>query len=177
MRKLIILLDLWGNKKSDWVVNYSVILQTYFEIEFYDCCELGQIDLTDYSEDKLHLQFINGGIDRAIETLLEKEKGIVNVLGFSIGGYIAWRASNEGLLIKNLTAISSTKLRYESIRPECTVQLLYGENDKYIPKNDWFSRIGLDKEIYKGEEHDFYTKREIAIDISNEIIRKRKPNR
>lgn len=173
MEKLIILSDLWGNLKSDWLVHYTSILTNHFEIQYYDCCELAAIDLEEYSEEKIHQQFINGGVERAVEKLLEKETGIVNILGFSIGGYIAWKSACQGLQVNLFTAVSSTRLRYENIQPECKINLIYGENDKNKPKEDWFNKFDLEKNIHLKEEHEFYRKKEIAIDISNEIIRMR----
>ncbi len=171
MKKLIILSDLWGNKNCGWVDNYTAILKSYYEIEFYDSCELAEIDLKQNSKDKLHQQFINGGIEKAVAKLLQSENEIINVLGFSIGGLISWRAVLEGLNVEKITAISSTRLRYESKRPECKIDLFYGENDNYKPAPDWFSSFGLVENIYKDEEHEFYRKDSIATDICSKMIK------
>jgi hypothetical protein len=48
--RLIILSDLWGKEKSEWVKGYIEILESEFDIKFYDCCELGEVDKGDYSE-------------------------------------------------------------------------------------------------------------------------------
>ncbi|ASS49496.1 MAG: hypothetical protein A3D31_02735 [Candidatus Fluviicola riflensis] len=170
MKKLIILSDLWGKRKSDWMNDYVTILENHFEVEFYDCCELAEIDLSDYTEDKIHRQFTNGGIDRAVKALLDKEKDTINVLGFSIGGLIAWKAILGGLKAESLTAISSTRLRYEDKRPECTINLFYAENDLYKPLEDWFHTLNIEMNLYKEKEHDFYTKKEIAIEVSNILV-------
>ena len=47
--KLIILSDLWGKEKSNWVSDYVELLKNKFEIQYYDCCDLGGIDKTDYT--------------------------------------------------------------------------------------------------------------------------------
>ena len=73
MEKLIILSDLWGSLKSDWLPHYTEILEKHFEIEYYDCRELGEIDLKECTEEKIHQQFMNGGIDRAIKYLLKTD--------------------------------------------------------------------------------------------------------
>lgn len=177
MEKLVILSDLWGNIKSDWLAHYTTILKNHFEVEYYDCRELGEIDLEEYSEEKIHQQFMNGGVERAVQNLLKKETNTINVLGFSIGGYIAWKSACEGLKVKNITAISSTRLRYENNRPECEIDLIYAENDQFKPENDWYNRLKLNSRIYDEEEHDFYAKKEYAINICDFIIRKRKQNR
>ncbi|MGF1923761.1 MAG: alpha/beta hydrolase [Bacteroidia bacterium] len=170
MKKLIILSDLWGKGRSDWINNYVTILENHFEVIFYDCCELAEIDSVEYLEDKLHQQFTNGGIDRAVKAILDKEKGSIDVLGFSIGGLIAWKAILGGLNAESLTAISSTRLRYEDKRPECTINLFYAGNDKYIPIDDWFRKLNIEMNVYPEEEHTFYINKGIAIEVSNKII-------
>lgn len=177
MEKLIILSDLWGSIKSDWLPHYTETLKEHFEIEYYDCCELGEIDLRECTEEKIHQQFMNGGVDRAIKNLLKKEADNINVLGFSIGGYIAWKSALEGLKVKKIIAISSTRLRYEKVKPQCEIDLFYSENDKFKPESDWYNRLELKEKIFNNEVHDFYRNRENAINICDEIIRKRKPNR
>lgn len=170
MKKLIILSDLRGKKNYGWVDNYTAILKKYYEIEFYDSCELANIDSTQSSENELHQQFINGGIKEAVAKLLQSEHKNIDILGFSIGGFISWRAALEGLNVDKITAISSTRLRYESKRPKCEVDLFYGENDNYIPASNWFFSFGLVESIYKNEEHEFYRKDRIATDICSKMI-------
>jgi hypothetical protein len=157
MEKLIVLSDLWGSLKSDWLTHYTEILKKHFEIEYYDCRKLGEIDLRWCTEEKIHQEFMNGGVERAIKNLLKKEVNNINVLGFSIGGYIAWKSALEGLKAKDIIAI-------------------YGENDKFKPENDWYNRLELKEKIFYNEEHDFYRNKENAINICDDIIRKRKPN-
>lgn len=177
MRKLIILSDLWGKGKSDWYIHYESILKRHFEIVFYDCCELADIDLSDLSEDKIHQQFTNGGIERAVKSLLENEKGNIDAIGFSIGGLIAWKAALEGLKVGNLFALSSTRLRYEEIHPKCTVNLFYAEKDEYKPTEEWFRKLNLEMNVCKEQEHYFYSQKEIAIEVSKKLIEQTKPNR
>jgi len=177
MEKLIILSDLWGSINADWLPHYTEILKEHFEIEYYDCRELGEIDLRECTEEKIHQHFMNGGVERAIKNLLKKEVNNISVLGFSIGGYIAWKSALEGLKVKDFIAISSTRLRYENEKPQCEIDLFYGENDKFKPENDWYNRLELKEIIFYNEEHDFYRNKENAINICDEIIKKRKPNR
>ncbi|MFV8355857.1 alpha/beta hydrolase [Flavobacterium sp. XS1P32] len=177
MKKLIILSDIWGKRKSDWINYYVTILENHFEVVFYDCCELAKIDLSEYFEDSIHQQFTNGGVKIAVKALLDKEKKIVNVLGFSIGGFIAWKAILDGLNVESLTAISSTRLRYEDKRPDCVINLFYAENDKYKPIDNWFRELNIEINIYKEEEHEFYSNKKTAIDVCKKIIEQTKPNR
>jgi hypothetical protein len=176
MEKLIILSDLWGKEKSDWVNYYSKLLENYFEVKFYDCCDLGDIDKSEYSENNLHQQFVNGGIERAVQTLIQKEKEIDNVIGFSVGGYIAWKAGLSGLKIKRLFAMSSTRLRYENKKSSGIIELYFGENDRFKPDIDWFHMLEIQENFYTNEGHDFYRKKEIVEDVCNKIIKQIKPS-
>jgi hypothetical protein len=169
--RLIILSDLWGKEKSDWVSVYVELLKDKFEIQYYDCCELGEIKKINYTEENLHNQFVNGGIEKAVENLLKIEKNQIDVLAFSIGGTIAWKAALKGLNLGKLFAVSSTRLRYENEIPNGTTKLYYGENDCNKPSNDWFEKHLMNFEIIKNKEHDFYTEKESADSICAEILK------
>jgi len=168
--RLVILSDLWGKEKSDWVSDYVEQLKDKFEIQFYDCCELGAIDRTNYTEESLHSQFMNGGIEKVIENLLEAEKNQIDILAFSIGGTIAWKAAFKGLDVRNLFAVSSTRLRFEEEIPNGVINLYYGENDINRPSDNWFEKHSINFEIIKNKEHNFYTQKEYATSICNEIL-------
>ncbi len=60
--------------------------------------------------------------------------------------------------------------RYEDKRPECTLNLFYAGNDKYIPIDDWFRKLNIEMNVYPEEEHTFYINKRIAIEVSNKII-------
>lgn len=169
--RLIILSDLWGKEKSDWVSAYVELLKDKFEIQYYDCCELGEIDKTVYTEENLHSQFVNGGIEKAVSNLLKAEKNQVDILAFSIGGTISCKAALKGLNVRSLFAVSSTRLRYENEIPNGEIKLYYGENDNNKPANNWFEKHSIDFEIIKNKEHDLYTKKEFSISICNEILK------
>ncbi|WP_136666919.1 alpha/beta hydrolase [Flavobacterium sp. H122] len=174
--KLIILSDLWGKEKSYWVDHYVTILENNFEIKYYDCCELGELNKTEYYEESLHDQFINGGIERAVENLIEKEKDNIHILAFSIGGLISWKASLLGLKSESIFAISSTRLRKETEKPNCIIQLFYGENDEYKPESNWFLKLKIENQIVKNENHNLYQNKEFAEMLTKKIIKKIKPN-
>jgi pimeloyl-ACP methyl ester carboxylesterase len=169
--RIIILSDLWGKEKSDWVTGYVELLEDKFEIQYYDCCELGEIDKTNYTEENLHNQFINGGIEKGVENLLKTEKNKIDILAFSIGGAIAWKAALMGLNVRSLFAVSSTRLRYEDVIPNGAIKLYYGENDSNKPSNDWFENHSIDFKVIKNKEHDFYTKNDSSTLICNEILK------
>ena len=170
-QKLIILSDLWGKKKSDWVNNYTELLSPIFNVVFYDSCDLGEIDVTDYSEKAIHEQFINGGIDTAVTNLLEKEKEEITVLAFSFGGSIAWKAGLKGLNIVNFFAVSSSRLRYEIIKPNCAIHLWFGGLDNYRPALNWFKKLSITEfTILKNDGHNLYTSSECILSLCNKII-------
>jgi hypothetical protein len=169
--RLIILSDLWGKEKSKWVSDYIQLLNDKFEIQYYDCCELGEIDKTNYTEENLHSQFINGGIEKVAANLLKTEKNQIDVLAFSIGGTIAWKAALKGLNVRSLFAVSSTRLRYEDEIPKGTIKLYYGENDSNKPSENWFEKLSINFEIIKNKGHDFYIQNECVALICNEILK------
>ncbi len=169
--KLIIISDLWGTEKSEWVINYTQILKAKFEIKFYDSCELGKIDKSVYNQDHLHKQFINGGIKTAVDKLLELEKHPINILAFSIGGTIAWKFGIKHKKIKTLTCVSSTRLRKETQRPNGRLQLYFGEKDEFKPKNEWFDNMKLEYEILPNKKHLVYSEPKFAVQLSKKIIK------
>jgi hypothetical protein len=169
--RLIILSDLWGKEKSDWVSVYVELLRDKFEIQYYDCCELGTIDKTNYTEENLHSQFVNGGIEKAVGHLLITEKNQIDVLAFSIGGTIAWKAALKGLNVRSLFAVSATRLRYEDEIPNGAIKLYYGENDSNKPSENWFKKLSIDFEIIKNKEHCFYTEKEFITSICTKFLK------
>ena len=76
--RLLLLSDLWGKEQSEWIILYTEILEQHFELKYYDCCELGNVDKTIYSEENLHQQFVNGGIEIAVEKLSQEETAWTN---------------------------------------------------------------------------------------------------
>ena len=163
--RLIILSDLWGKEKSNWVSAYVELLHDNFEIQFYDCCELGEISKAVFTEENLHKQFVNGGIEIAVENLVNKEKGEIKILAFSVGGTIAWKAALKGLDISFLIAVSSTRLRYETEVPSCEIKLFFGENDINRPSSGWFEKHRLLPEIYIDKKHDMYIEADLVKEI------------
>lgn len=173
---LIILSDLWGEKQSDWIKYYTKYLKKNFEITYYDCCELGALNQEDYTERSLHHQFVNGGIEDAIANLILKEKRAINILAFSIGGFIGWKASLLGLHTQSIFAVSTTRLRLEFEKPNCKIELFYGENDPNKPEDNWFEQLNIRKQIIPNEKHNFYQNKEFARWLSNKIIKTLTPN-
>lgn len=170
-KRLIVLSDLWGREKSEWIENYTQILKKDFDIIYYDSCELGGIDKSDYREDKLHQQFINGGIQRAVEKLNQLEKEKVNILAFSIGGSIAWKFGLDSKRIESLYCVSSTRLRHETVRPSGNIELYFGEKDNYRPSKEWLVKMAVNYKILDEKEHQFYRERKFSEELSKHILK------
>ncbi|BFM43404.1 hypothetical protein CFS9_20450 [Flavobacterium sp. CFS9] len=169
--RLIILSDLFGDRNSKWVKEYQEILEPKFEIQYYDVSELAGIHSTSLLESDIHNQFLNGGIDRAVTKLLQLETEKIVVLGFSIGGTIAWKASLQGLNSTHLFAVSSTRLRYEVEVPNCDVKLYFGEEDSNRPDLQWFFELNLIGEIMENHDHQLYKIKNIAFLVCDDIIK------
>lgn len=171
-KQLIILSDLWGRERSDWVNHYTRPLEEKFESRYYDCCELGGVDKSVYTQEMLHRQFVDGGIDRAVEQLLALEQSNVTILAFSVGGTIGWRFALECGQVESLYCISSTRLRHETMRPECKIALYFGEDDPFIPPKEWFDKMNVASDILPGKGHGFYMEAEFAEQLSRSILNK-----
>lgn len=96
------------------------------------------------------------------------------VLGFSMGGFIAWKASLLGLKTTHLFAISATRIRYETQKPDCTISLFYGSDDVTTPNKTWLKQMELDATFYPNEGHEMYQKEAIAKAIRKVIIQQLK---
>lgn len=167
--RLIILSDLWGIQKSEWIVAYRKLLIKKFEVIYYDCCELGKIDTSIYNQEVIHQQFLKNGIEVATKKLLELEKEKVNILAFSIGGIIAWKAGLNGLKIDKFYAVSSTRLRNETKKPNGNLNVYYGSEDEFKPKKEWYKAINISNQIIENQNHDIYKKAEFVKEICREI--------
>ncbi len=170
--QLLILSDLWGIQKATYLTQYINLLQPKFDIQFLDCCQLGGVDTSNYNQENLHQQFVNGGIKKAVENLLKNYPKAIDILAFSIGGTIAWKANLAGLKVQNFYAISATRLRYETEKPSSQISLIYGALDAYQPQQNWFDDLGiLDYTIFEEEEHELYQKRTVIQQISEILLK------
>ena len=169
--KLLILSDLFGRKNSEWINYYTNVLRSKFEIQYYDVPELANIDASNLEEADIHKQFLNGGIDKAVETLLRLETENVVILGCSIGGTIAWKASMQGLKTTHLFAVSSTRLRYETESPNCEIKLFFGDQDLNKPNSNWFLDLKVPAEILQNQNHQLYLEEKNATAICAEILK------
>lgn len=160
--------DLFGGN-PEWIQNYIEILEIKFDVQYYDVLKLAQIDSSS-DEREIHNQFLNGGIEKAVNSLLDFEKEKVAILGFSIGGTIAWKASLRGLQITQLVAVSSTRLRFETEIPSCKVKLYYGEKDLNKPNMQWFLDLKISNEIIENQDHILYQEKDYAFLICSNFL-------
>lgn len=172
MKRLILLSDLWEKTKSDWIYQYIDVLQPHFEVAVYYSTELAEITATELSKEKLHQRFITGGIEKAIQNLLRYEKDIYAIVGFSMGGFIAWESCCAGLKANFLFTISATRIRFEKQQPATNINLYFGEKDPFIPTNTWVREMELPLILLPGQTHDMYKEADVVSIISKEIIQK-----
>jgi len=171
--RLVVLSDMWGVKKGQWITSYLGYLQQYFDIVFYDCQQLANVSLTVNSKENLHSEFVNGGIDTAVAHLLKKEQTVKShYLAFSTGGTIAWKAALQGLPVKSLQIVSATRLRYETACPDCEIDLIYGGSDPFRPSDTWFSELQITPEIVENFGHELYTDEKIINKVCKTLLDK-----
>lgn len=168
--KLTILSDLWGAQKSEYLSSYKHHLSPIFDITFIDSCEIGNIDISNYSEENLHQQFVKGGIDIAVEKLLKNTTESSTIIGLSVGGVIAWKAALKNLPIDRLFTVSSNRLRNETEKPDCFIRDFYGENDPHIPSDEWFEKMNMNERVFNGKDHELYKDEECIEIICNFIL-------
>lgn len=161
---------MWGWTKADWVKSYMSMLEPHFNIKLYDSNSLANIDKSYKTEKQIHKQFIDTGIDIAATSLSNAETEKVDVLAFSIGGTIAWKAGVSGLEIGRLFIVSSTRIRYEIQRPNCEIKLYFGEYDNFKPDDTWFSSMKLHYADIKSGHHSFYEHEGSAHRICSDIL-------
>lgn len=167
--RLVILSDIYGLTHPGWNDEYINLLSPHFEIQYYDCRVLGGVDLEIKEGEEIHRQFIEFGIEKAINTLLRLEKEEIVLLGFSIGGTIAWQAVLKGLKASRLFAVSSTRLRLETHKLDIPVFLSFGEKDKNKPGLKWFEKMDLKPEMIPGKGHGFYRDAAYALQLVENI--------
>lgn len=161
-KEIIIVTDIWGMRNADWIDQYALTLQRNYKVSILDSHKLGLIDASNLSEKVIHEQFVNGGIDKAVEQLIDQRPAVFAVIGFSIGGLIAWKACLQGLKVETLIALSSTRLRYEKEKPNCNLFLIYGQEDKFKPDENWFEVLNINHDIIMDQGHEVYKNSEIV---------------
>ena len=170
--KLVIISDMWGVKKGLWIASYFGYLQQYYDITFYDCQQLGNLDVPVSTEENIHKAFVEGGIDTAVAHLLKKEKTPSHYLAFSTGGTVAYKAALKGLPVKSLTALSANRIRLEDESPKIPLNLVYGECDTFKPELSWAKSVGVDLTVIPNFGHHLYSDEKIISQICLDLLEK-----
>jgi hypothetical protein len=155
---LLILSDLHGFSKGDidWIKTYTQALSKYHRVVLIDSKSLAGIATEETNEEQIHQQFVQTGIQKAVEKLIGLYPKPVYALGLSVGGTILWKAALNGLEFIAWICLSSTRLRKENEKPGVLPLLFYGSDDPYQPEQSWFKRMGLVPVILEGKAHTFY---------------------
>lgn len=170
--RLILLSDLWGHRNDVWQQFYIDKLSQRFNVSIIDATMLASIDKSCASQEQLHAIFVQGGIDRAVSKLIQTIPHAATILAFSIGGTIAWKAAMQGLYFHQLFAVSATRLRKETKRPNGEIFLFFGENDPYQPNQEWFEHLQLKNYQLKHATHELYRQKMFASQICQMITEK-----
>lgn len=167
---MIIVSDLWGKDRSEWIELYTTILKQKFDLFFYNSCLLGDVDKSVYDQHVLHQQFVRGGIDTAFKHLSKLEKHPIHILAFSVGGTIAWKYGLQTGNIISLTCVSSTRLRKETEKPIGDINLYFGEEDEYTPNVEWFKKMGINSHIIPSKGHQMYLETDFAEKLCHRML-------
>ena len=159
--RLVVLSDMWGAKKGMWITSYLGYLQQYFDIVYYDSHQLSDLNINEYTPDKVCEALNGGGMDTAVAQILIKEKTPSHYLTFCAGGLIAWNAALKGLPMKSLYAVSPLKLQHELEKPEGPISLLYGEYHPDIPSDKWAAHMDIPIEVVPKFGRELYTDEKI----------------
>jgi len=106
-------------------------------------------------QEERHQFLIDKGVSRAVEWMLEHVTD-ASILGFSVGGTIAWKFAQKKQNIEKLVLVSSTRIRQESNRPDCSIQLIFGEEDEFKPSMKWAKEMDLSLTLIKDNGHECY---------------------
>ena len=88
------------------------------------------------------------------------------------GGVILWKAALRGLQMEKLIAISSTRLRKETEKPNRPFSLFFGENDVFQPNKEWFNQMGIKGHFITEGDHEIYKNYSTVLEILTQSILK-----
>jgi len=153
--RIAIISDLWGFNNDPYVNTYIEKLYNHFDVDLIDAQLLGDIN-PNQNESELHQQFIESGIALASERLVQSNIHFDAIIGFSIGGTIGWNAIHSGAKVDALFALSSTRLRNETIAIKKVLKLYFGELEEHGPDANWFNRMKITPIIVPNFGHLLY---------------------
>ncbi len=153
-KKILIVSDIVGFKKTTWISHYLDCLSEIFEITILDINNLTDTYFEDI--DKRYKKFIEVGIDEVVKYLSKSNSEYDVLIGFSMGGTILWKYKKNINSSSDLICISSTRLRFENSTPRGRNLLLFGDLDMKLPSPDWLKTHKKDIKILSGKDHDFF---------------------
>lgn len=118
-----------------------------------------------------HHLFAEGGMETAVEHLLMFGGADAVGLGFSAGGTALWRAVAQGMRLKALVCVSSTRLRMETTRLPVPAHTFWGGADPHKPDEAWLRAMPTTSTVYEELEHGFYQHAEISRRLQRDIRR------
>lgn len=169
----IVLSDLWGKRKAFPIKSHQQVLESHFRVHYYDSTALAEIPTHINTQDELHQAFIQGGLTKAVENLAQQKIDASYIIGYSVGGVIAWRYALQQTNVISLLAISATRLRYEKRKPACNIHLFYGTQDNYQPAPEWYQLLALSPNTITGHGHDIYRADSLTYRLLNPLIKQK----
>lgn len=168
--RLVILSDLWGPRKGLWITSYLGYLQQYFDITYYDTSQLADLEVSHPTPSTLGTAFNEGGLERAVKSLLSKEHKPGHYLTFCAGGTVVWNAIKMGLPAKSIYAISPMNLHREAAGPDCSVKALYGEYMEDKPSEKWATLTGVSMEVIPRFGREMYSDEKVIQKVCRELL-------
>ena len=168
--RLVILSDLWGPRKGLWITSYLGYLQQYFDITYHDTSQLADLEVAHPTSQALSAAFADGGLERAVKSLLSKEVKPAHYLAFCAGGTVVWKALKEGLAAKSLYAISPMNLHREGEGLDCPSKILYGEYMEDKPSKKWANLTGTTMEVIPRFGREMYSDEKVIQKVCQELL-------
>lgn len=100
--------------------------------------------------------FEQEGMRQVVRKLCDVSGDDLVGLGYSAEGTAPWRAVREGLLLKKLIRVSSTRLRHERVRLAVPAITLWRELDAHRPDDEWYRLVPSRSIVYQIWGHNFY---------------------
>jgi len=169
-KRLVILSDMWGAKKGMWITSYLAYLHPYFDIVFYDCRQLANIDVPLNTRENIYRAFVDGGLDLAVHHLLKKETEAAHYLTFCAGGTIAFDGASKGLPMQSLYAVSPIDLASYTETPDCPVTLVFGDQDADIPDYIWADSHGIQLKRIAKYGHELYSDDKVIRMVCRDLL-------
>lgn len=168
--RLIILSDIFGSSNETWMDEYRALLEPHFNCIEYDCRELAGI--AHLHQESMHEGFASGGIEHAVDNLLNREINDAHILGFSVGGTIGWKFALKTKNVLSITLISATRLRYETRVPQSENVIYFGELEEFGPQSEWFEAMEITPKWIARGGHDCYKDLNVIKQVCKHLIEK-----